>query len=118
MLKGIDVNEKIPYVLKSEEGKADATVFMIGNLSQDEGLTLFTDCMENGQPNMNKILGSKEKLQGICRAGVKAVQNYSGNVAEVPLSDEIFKTIKAGWVIELVTAVMKFNFPSGEEIKK
>jgi hypothetical protein len=72
MLKGIDINEQIDFVLPEDPDKDNPTIFVIGNIANDKKLSFISGTFDkDGNPNMEKL---QDKMFPIIKAGLKGIK--------------------------------------------
>lgn len=114
MLKGISINEKVPFISKKDDPNNNPTIFYIGNIPHEKKMEFFGDAInEDGSMNKNKI---QERMLDIALVGLKGIKNLNGKDYDKIDSDAI-NAIEFDVLGEIVVKIFEFNFVSKDEIK-
>jgi hypothetical protein len=118
MLNGIDIHETQEFVSKKDSGETP-TKFILRPLSNRQKIKLFDGAFEGkGEAvDVNKMFA---KLPEILKAGVKEIHGIKVGNKVINLDnvdDSTIDIIPFEVLSELLEAVVKYNFVSGEEEK-
>jgi hypothetical protein len=113
MLKGIDINETIPFSA-SVDTQEPKTIFHIGNITHRQKMKLFQGAIKkDGEVDMDKV---QEKLVDIFLAGVRKIENLGGKTYET-IDENVANAIDFSVLSEVVTRVLEVNFKMEKEVK-
>lgn len=111
MLKGIDLTETIDFISATDD-PSNPTVFRIGNITQGDGLKLFTSAMTpDGKTDLSKV-----NMLEVVKKSLRSIKNWNGYDLS-PVPNDVIESIHPMVVLELFGKIMEINFPSGQETK-
>ena len=112
MAKGINVNDRIAFILSAEKESATPTVWNFGPLLNSQKMSLLDVEAKTNTENLNKTFN-------ILATAIKSIKNLDGvDYEEGKVTKEIFDAIADEKIIqELMEEFNRVNFPTAQEIK-
>jgi len=105
MLKGISINETVHYVSSQDTGEPK-TIFVIGNISHEDKIKLFSDAASaDGTIDVSKATG---KVFDIVLAGLRKVQNLDGKDYNT-IDKSVLEVIPFSVLTEILGKIVEFN---------
>jgi hypothetical protein len=112
MLKGLDNQATIEFI--STTDKENPTIFLLGNISNNQKLQLFADAIDStGKIDMTKM---SSRIFDIAKAGLKGIKNLNG-VDYTTVDDAVLEAIPFNVAMEVVNKLIEINFLSEQEKK-
>lgn len=117
MLVGISKKEVKEYVLEADKASEKPTVFLIGNISNEDKINMIGSVI--GPDGIINIKELQTKTVDIVKAGIKEIRNFydpdqkqSVNIKEI--TAEVVNTIPFAFLYELAGQIINANFALGE----
>ena len=117
MLVGISKKEVKEYIVAADKDSAKPTVFLIGNISNEDKINMIGSVI--GPDGVINIQELQAKTVDIVKAGLKGIHNFfdpdqkqSVDVKEI--TPEVVDAIPFAFLYELAGQIIKANFELGE----
>ena len=120
MLIGIDINEVREFVSELEKGSTNPTVFLIGNITNDNKMKLIGNVITpEGAVDMKAMQENASKIVLMGLRGIKNIYSPSKKLAVdiAEVKEDILNLIPFQALYEVAGAIIKQNFDMGAVTK-